>query len=641
MEEREAETTMLDGERHMVTAAYHIVKALAASNTMNDDTKRILTELEVHLSTMTKLGDSEAERTKEIETKLKSAQKTIAGFQSKHLKIWDACSSENCEYLQAVDEVRRLAESLESIIPSHNTRKFKELLDQAHIILQMAMAKLQEELVHILGENVQQPDNRCVLFSSYEETVADEESIVSTEDYSLDQDAGPARERNSTEYYHYTVDLVHPHAISLIRPIAKVMFEANYNQEFCQVFISFWKQALAEYLISLNIKQLSIEDVLKMEWKSLNCRIKKWCRATRRVIGIYLTNEKRLFDRILGEFGSASSYCFVEASKVSVSCLLNFGQAVTVGPLGPERLFCLLDMYEVLSMLKRDIEELFGEYTGSLVRVEFHELQNRLSNSAKGILLEFGHQIASNTTTIPFTNGGIHHLTKYVMNYIMLLEEYGDTIDSLLDEQNVINLRKISNRGIARTASSVSSPVAHLLQSVASVLEANLDAKSDLYRDQSLKQIFMMNNIHYMVRKIENSQVRTYFGDEWIRRHVGKFRQHATIYERIAWSSILSMLKDDGNKGKAILKQKCREFTAAFEELHKSQTGWLIPDLQLREELRIKTSQKVVHAYRPFAGRIRSSIGDKYIKYTEDDLGNHIWDLFEGSSKSLNNQRRK
>lgn len=645
----ESETTMADGEQHIIAAAYHIVKALTTGNTtINDDVRRTLTELQLHLSRITKIGDGEEEKTREIENKLKFTHNTIMGFQTKHLKIWNddndtaaASGNESMEYLQAVDEVQKLSENLVCMAPQQDARKAKELLKRAQNIQQLAMVKLQEELFQILAQHVQRLDNRC----------ADEESMVSTEDSSFEE--GFRRERSSPEYDQcIVVDLVHPQAIPLIRSIAQLMFDANYDQEFCQVFISFWKQELSDYLTTLNFKQLSIEEVLKMEWKRLNCRIKNWCRTTKSVIGIYLTNEKRLFSRILGTYGSknsALSSCFVEASKASVSCLLNFGQAVAVGPLRPERLFCLLDMYEVLSNLQPDVEDLFSgkEVNGSLVRVEFQELRNTLGDSAKAILLELGNQIASKTSTTPFTNGGIHHLTKYVMNYIILLEEYGDTINSLLDERNGVNLGNTSRREeedekVTRTvSSSVSSPVAHLLQYAASMLEANLDAKSDLYRDEGLKHIFMMNNIHYMVQKIEKSQVRAYFGDEWIRRHIAKFRQHATTYERITWRSILSLFKHDGNKGKAILKQKCRDFTTAFEELYKSQTGWLIPDVQLRGELRIKTSQKVINGYRPFAGRIRESIGDKYIKYTEEDLGNHIWDLFEGSPKSMNHQRRR
>lgn len=640
MEYCESETAAAESEQHMIAAAYHILKALGASKTLNNDMRRILTDLDVQLSKMTAIHENEADRTGEIESRLKFAQRKIMSFQSRNSKIWDLGPGEDYGYLQAVDEVQRLAGSLQNM-PLNQTRKVRQLLDEAENILHKAMAKLQEELVHILSKNMQPLEHEIVLLESCQVASVEEESIVPNEDESFE--ILSQRGRRGTDCEQYIVDLVHPRAIPLIKCIAELMFASNYDKEFCQSFISFWKQALDDYLINLHVKQLSIEDVLKMDWKSLTCRIRIWCRATRSIIGFYLASQKRLFDKILGEFGSTSSSCFIDTSKVSVLCLLNFGQAVLILPPRPERLFCLLDMYETLSKLLPDLDDLFAEEAGSLVKIEFHELLKRLGNSATEIFLEFGNHVASNTSSIPFTSGSITHLTRYVMNYIMLLVEYGGTLNSLLDEQNLENPDQFSQAEVSQIINSYNtSPMAHNLQSVTSVLEANLDTKSDLYRDESLKHIFMMNNIHYMVRKIENSQLRWYFGDEWIRRHVSKFRQHETCYERITWGSILSQLKDDGSKGKAMLKDKCRKFNAAFEEVYKNQTGWRIPDPQLREELRISTSQKVINAYRPFASRLANCcISEKYVKYTEDDLGNYIWDLFEGSPKSLNHARRR
>ncbi|KAA8541039.1 hypothetical protein F0562_025002 [Nyssa sinensis] len=436
------------------------------------------------------------------------------------------------------------------------------------------------------------------------------------------------------------MDSVHPNAVSAIKSIATAMFASNYDQEFCQAFISFWREALDEYLIICKVDKLSIEDVLKMEWSCLNSKIRKWCRAMKSIIRFYLASEKWLFDQVLGEFGSVSSICFVEASKASMLCLLNFGEAIAMGPHLPERLFCLINMYEVLADLVQDIDALFSEEFGSFIRNEFNELLRSLGNSARITFLRFGDQVASKTSTTPFPKGGIHPLTKYVMNYIKALAGYGDTLDLLLKSQDRDNLDPVPEDG-HNISSFTSSPMAHHLQSVTSILETNLDNKSKLYRDGSLKHIFMMNNIHYMVEKVKISELRTYFGDEWIRRHIGKFQQHATSYVRVTWSSVLSLLMDDGNRRKAILRERCRSFSIAFEEVYKSHTGWSIPDPQLREDLRISTSQKVINAYRPFVGRISSSISEKYIKYTADDLVIYILDLFEGSPRSLHTTHRR
>ncbi|KAI3454815.1 hypothetical protein Pfo_011478 [Paulownia fortunei] len=625
----------LDGEQHVIAAAHHLVKALEATKSLSNDMRRLLGDLDIHLSTMIRLNEGEAENNREIETRLMSAQHTIMSLHSNHSKIWDSSPVIVLEYLEAVAEVQRLTASLENM-PLKRSGRSKELFDQAQSTLQMAMARLQDELIYTLVQNKQCFEHEYVSLPACEENPIYEESIVSNEDDSVENES--QRERSSTETEEYVTDLIHPDVIPQIKSIANIMFASGYGQEFCQAFTRFWRDTLAEYMTILDMEQFSIEDVLQMEWKCLNSRIRKWRLAIKSIIGVYLASAKRLFDQVLGEYDHISSTCLIEASKAPLLCLLNFGQAVSIGPHRPEWLYCLLDMYEVLAALIPDVDALFPEETGSLVRIEFHELLTRLGDSAKVIFNDLGNHIASCSSTTPFANGGIHPLTKYVMNYILCFAEYGDTLNLLLQAQD----RENSDGGHSvDVRQNISCAVATHLQSLTSILEANLDTKSSLYKDCSLKHIFMMNNIHYMVQKIRNSKISPYFGDDWIRNHVGKFRQHAMCYERVTWSSILTLLRDDGKVGKATLKARCRAFTTAFEGVYKNQTRWCVPDLQLREDLRISASKTVIQAYRNFVSKITNSIGEKHIKYTEQDLGNYILDLLEGSSKSLNQSQKR
>ncbi|KAL2523032.1 exocyst subunit exo70 family protein E1 [Forsythia ovata] len=178
--------------------------------------------------------------------------------------------------------------------------------------------------------------------------------------------------------------------------------------------------------------------------------------------------------------------------------------------------------------------------------------------------------------------------------------------------------------------------------------KCNLDEKSKMYKDESLQHLFLMNNTHYMAEKVKNSELRAELGDEWIRKQNWKFQQHAMNYERATWSSILALLMDEGiqNPGsnailRTILKERLQIFYLAFEEVYKSQTGWVIPDSQLREDLRISTSLKVIQAYRTFVGRHINHISEKHIKYTADDLQDYLFHLFEGSQKSLHGFYKK
>lgn len=637
MGESESSIPACDEEQHVIVAAHHVVKALVASRNLSTDLRKILADLDSQLSKMTKLSGNEAGETKGVEDRLNSARVTVLSWQSNRAMIWDSAPQEASEYLQAVDEVRRLTESLGTLL-SNKSGKDKELLNQAQSVLHIAMARLEEELIYILSQNMQPFESENTSFHSCEESSVYAESVVSTEDDSIEE--ASRRVSCGTESQEYSTDLVHPDVISDIKCIANLMFASNYDQEFCEAFLSFWKDTLDEYLRNLGIEKLSIEKVMKMDWRDLARRIRKWCRAIKIVIRFFLTGEKRLFDQVLGEFGYATSTCFLEASKASILCLLNFGQAIAIGPREPERLPYLIDMYEALANLIPDIDALFAEEVGSFLRVEFSELLSILGVSVKATFLAFGDRVASNPSLTPFPNGGVHHLTKYVMNYIKLLAEYGDTLNLILDQ----DWEPFDHQGVKVEVGQSSPtfmccPMASQLRSVTSMLERNLDCKSHLYKDVCLKHIFMMNNIHYMVQKVKYSDLRTYFGDQWIRIHNAKFQKHATIYERATWGSILSLLRDDGVTGKAILKERCRGFSIAFEEVYKSQTGWSVPDPQLRDDLRISTSQTVINAYRPFVKRVSSCICDRYIKYSDTDLENFILDLFEGKPRSLSRRR--
>ncbi|GAB4845382.1 hypothetical protein Ancab_038789 [Ancistrocladus abbreviatus] len=104
-----------------------------------------------------------------------------------------------------------------------------------------------------------------------------------------------------------------------------------------------------------------------------------------------------------------NSICFVDATRSSVDCLLNFGEAITLGPHRPEKLFCLLNSYEVLADLGVEIDALFSDDVDSSVQEEFHELVGMFGDSARRTFLEFGDFVLSNASKYPLPEGGLHH----------------------------------------------------------------------------------------------------------------------------------------------------------------------------------------------------------------------------------------
>ncbi|KAE8706244.1 serine carboxypeptidase-like 25-like isoform X1 [Hibiscus syriacus] len=641
----------LEGEENLIAAAEHIVRALGSNKNLTKDVKKILADLGSQLSNMATIEDEVVEGVESgIEEQLRVVEEKIMSWESDESMIFYSGSNDASEYLNATDEARKLIDELESRCSSGKDER--ELLRRAHDVLQLAMQRLEEEFKHLLVQHRQPFEPEHMSFRSSEDDSVDVGSLVSFGDDSFEESAGRYSIGRTSE--DCIIDLVHPDVIHDLKCIANSMFMSSYDHECRQAYVIVRKDALDECLFDLEIEKLSIEDVLKMDWGTLNSKIKRWVRAMKIFVRPFLVSEKWLCDQIFLELGSASSVCFVEAAKAPMLQLLNFAEAISISSHQPEKLVRFLDVYEVLADLLSDIDALFSDEAGSCIRIEYHEVLKRLADSVRVTFLEFKNAVASNTSANPFAGGGNHPLTRYVMNYIRLLVDYKDTLNLLLKNDDGETARSPSpdsshateEESTSNDSSACLSPMALHLQSLTSVLEANLQEKSKLYGDASLQHFFLMNNIHYMVQKVKNSELQAIFGDKWIRKHNWKFQQHAMDYERATWSTILPLLKDESNSSnssisRTLLKERLRSFYVAFEDVYKTQTAWVIPDLHLREDLRISTSLKVIQAYRTFVGRQMQHIGEKHIRYNAEDLQDYLLDLFEGSQKSLHNPHRR
>ncbi|KAJ8557204.1 hypothetical protein K7X08_002829 [Anisodus acutangulus] len=656
----EANFPVLEEEK-LIAAAQQIVKALKNKKELTHDARKILADLGSQLSSITKV-DEQKEHDKlcgtentiekkfsELEEQLNIVQNKVMIWEVDQSLIWDCGQEYTDDYLRSVDEARILIEHLESLNVDRDS-KGGELLFRAHEVLQIAMNRLEEEFKHLLVQNKQHFEPEHMSFRSNEDDEAG--SIASFGDDSVEDSVVQRDSMSRRSSEEFVVELVHPDVIPDLRCIAKLMFNSNYSRECSQAFINVRKDALDDFLFILEVDKLSIDDVMKMEWNSLNSKIRRWIWCMKVFVRVYLASEKWLSDQIFGELDSESAVCFAESSKGSILHLLNFAESVAIGPHQPEKLIRILDMYEVLSDLVPDIDVAYSDDAGLCVRIECQEVLRILSGCARTTFLEFENAVGSSVSANPFRGGGIHHITRYVMNYMKTLTDYSKILDELLkgdeEEDSSVANSPDSREEDNSNGSCYISPLAQYFKSFTSILECNLDDKSKLYKDESLGHLFLMNNIHYMAEKVKNSHdLRTILGDDWIRKHNWRFQQHAMNYERATWSSILSLLRDEGlqNPGsnsisRTLLKERMQSFYVAFDEVYKNQTGWSIPDCQLRDDLRISTSLKVIQAYRTFVGRHSNHISEKHIKYSADDLENFLLDLFEGSPRSLHGSHK-
>ena len=293
-----------------------------------------------------------------------------------------------------------------------------------------------------------------------------------------------------------------------------------------------------------------------------------------------------------------------------------------------EKLFKFLDMYEAL----RDLDSQMEEAEGDDLKGEVEAARSRLGEAAVGIFSDLENSIKSDSGKTPVPGGAVHPLTRYVMNYLKYACEYKKTLEEVFLQHGRTESPKPNS----------DSPFATQLFGVMGLLDSNLETKSKLYRDPSLSHVFLMNNGRYILQKIKGSaEIHDLLGDKWSRKRSSELRQYHKNYQRETWGKVLGCFRDDGLQvkgavSKPVLKERFRSFNAMFEEIHKTQSCWVVSDEQLQSELRVSVCSVVVPAYRSFLGRFQQYLdsgrqSEKYIKFGPEDLEAFIDDLFDGT----------
>ncbi|XP_057977066.1 exocyst complex component EXO70A1 isoform X2 [Malania oleifera] len=424
----------------------------------------------------------------------------------------------------------------------------------------------------------------------------------------------------------------------LVKAISKL------EDEFRQLLTSYREtraSVLEQSLRKLGVEKLSKDDVQKMQWEVLESKIGNWIHFMRISVKLLFAAEKKVCDQIFDGVDSLRDQCFAEVTTNCVAVLLSFGEAIAKSKRSPEKLFVLLDMYEIMRELHSDIETIFGSKACIEMRESAMILTKRLAQTAQETFGDFVEAVEKDATKTAVLDGTVHPLTSYVINYVKFLFDYQSTLRQLFQE---------FDQGDA------DAQLASVTTRIMQALQNNLDGKSKQYKDSALTQLFLMNNIHYIVRSVRRSEAKDLLGDDWVQIHRRIVQQHANQYKRVSWSKILQCLTIQGlassgggggmggdggssNASRAMVKDRFKTFNVQFEELHQRQSQWTVPDSELRESLRLAVAEVLLPAYRSFIKRFGSMIENgknpqKYIRFAPEDLERMLSEFFEGKTWS-------
>lgn len=538
-------------------------------------------------------------------------------------------------FIDAVMRLSRLSNSL-GRFPAGSAAASSR--NRVGTVLQTAMAFMEEELPNLLDDSRNGANSKVYKFLSFN---------------AKDENAGSGGLESGREEKYLACP---PEVVTKIGRIAAVMISAGYDNEFCQAYSISRRNAFSEQMKKFDFERINVEDVQRMHWDTLEGEITRWIGVVKYCSETLFPGERRLADSVFSEHPSFSLSVFSSFVRSVAIQLTDFGEAVSMTKRSTEKLFKFLDIYETIRDLTPAISESCSDDCRNEIKYEIASVGDRIGEAVVSAFSDLENSIRNDMSRIPVPGGAVHPLTRFIMNYLEYAFEYKDTLEHIFEKNSKPDQPlpggNTSSPGTEPDTDSphMKTPFSTQIITVMDLLDANLQTKSMLYRDPALRDIFLMNNGRYILQKVKGCpKIHKLMGDNWCRRRSGIVRQYHKSYQRETWGRVLRILCHEGLQvngkiARPVLKERFKSFTNAFEEIHRTQSTWIVSDEQLQSELRVSVSAVVIPAYRSFLGRFRQCLenskqAERYIKYQPEDIEAMIEGLFEGNTASMARRR--
>ncbi|XP_073303732.1 exocyst complex component EXO70H1-like [Primulina huaijiensis] len=541
------------------------------------------------------------------------------------IKKWDLDSQKHDKFSSMFENDKNEAKRfLEAVGNLQNVLHFyvklsptSENLIRAHNLMKIAIKTLEKEFYFILAANRKNLDS---------ESVSGRSSLASTRS-SISEISGEVSEEEDSMRSPHAQDI----AMAELKSIADAMIGSGYAKECVNIYKIVRKSIIDESLYHLHVEKFTTSHIQKMDRSVLEHNNKNWLHAVKVAVKGLFYGEKILCNFIFSFSEKIAASCFAEISRDAAVNLFSFPHnfARSKKILSPEKMFSGLDMYEAISNLWPEIESIFAHESLADVRSEAAAAVARLAEALRVMLSQFEAAIQKDNSNAP-VNGGVHPLTRYVMNFLVFLGDYSGLVSDIIGDPSAAARTPFpesyfSSPTPAAEYPSAASITTHLAWLIL-VLLCKLDGKAAHYHDVALSYLFLANNLNYVVSKVRGSNLGPLLGPDWIWKHVSKVKQYLANYEKMSWGRAMASLTEDSTVG---IPEKFRNFNSELEAACKKQKSWVIPDPKMCDEIKIYFSNNISSSYRAFHEQYRSGVGaESIIKYDPEDLDNYFSYMF-------------
>ncbi|XP_054285786.1 exocyst complex component 7 [Macrosteles quadrilineatus] len=279
------------------------------------------------------------------------------------------------------------------------------------------------------------------------------------------------------------------------------------------------------------------------------------------------------------------------------------------------------------------------------IRSQFTNILNTLHLTGAKALEDFIENVRSDTSSGLPKDGTVHELTSNVLVFAEQLLEYMDTIAGVLGQDPAYNnayLQIPNHNKIDKNKAFLGI----YIKKVLSQLNYTLITKSDAYSDVGVKALFRLNNSHHVLKALQRSALLdlvTISEPDCEQTYINMIETHKKAY-RESWSKVLHhiMNNDDivtsagklKDKDRNTAKEKFSGFNKEMEEIARTQRGYSIPDVELRESLKRDNKEYILPKYNAFYDKYStlsfSKNPEKYVKYSPEQVAallDHFFDV--------------
>ncbi|KAL2544521.1 exocyst subunit exo70 family protein G1 [Forsythia ovata] len=422
--------------------------------------------------------------------------------------------------------------------------------------------------------------------------------------------------------------------IKKLQAILGRLIVSNRLDKCISIYVEVRSSNVRDSLQALNLDYLEISDSEFNDVANIEVYISQWGKHLEFTVKHLLEAEYKICNDVFERIGmDVWKDCFAKiASQAGILEFLQFGKTVAESKKDPIKLLKLLDIFASLNKLRLDFNRLFGGAACAKIQSQTRDLIKRVIEGACEIFWELSVQVELQRHAPPPPDGSIPRVVTFITDYCnkLLGDDYKPILTQVLVIERSWKHEKFQERIL----------IDELLNLVKTI-GMNLETWSKAYEDTVLPYFFLMNNHWHLYKHLKGTKLGIILGDSWSRDHEQRTEYYSTLYLRESWGKLPVLLSREGlilfSGGRAtardLVKKRLKSFNAAFDDMYRQQSNWLILDKDLREKTRLVIIQTIVPVYRSYMQNYgplveQDASAGKYAKYTAQSLETMLDSLF-------------